>query len=287
MDERRCRDNVIIPETNQSSTHAPIATRKRSNPNENQGEVQCNCETGIIPAWLRAENALRLSYWNNSRGREVLKTCYTVPDSDNELTCFHLTDAKSVFFVRIMCSFFNPQKITIGCHGQNNKKCEFGTEVLGLVISSLTSIVKGSKSKIINLAKSGEKLKMEILNGSLHFSHTFPSDIKKFVQKNNMSAYLSPEDCHFNIPASEIDHLMETLLEASQFLGLKLDTITQRKRVFQTAVHELKQNQSMSSSQFAIKLFEIYYKMDLDPSQRYPISVILPEYYKMFSNVFE
>ena len=37
--------------------------------------------------------------------------------------------------------------------------------------------------------------------------------------------------------------------------------ITHREKVFETAVHELKQLQSVSSSQYAIKLFGIYYKM--------------------------
>ena len=69
---------------------------------------------------------------------------------------------------------------------------------------------------------------MEMANGSLHFSHTFPSDIKKFVQKNNLAAYLSPDDCHFNIPSSEIDHLLGALLDAIHFLKLKDDIITQR-----------------------------------------------------------
>ena len=75
-----------------------------------------------------------------------------------------------------------------------------------------------------------------------------------------MSAYLSPDDCHFNIPSSEIEHLLGTLLEAVQFLRLKYDNNAQRKN-FETAVHELKQLQSVSSSQYAIKLFGIYYKM--------------------------
>ena len=180
-----------------------------------------------------------MTHWKNSRARRVLKTRYTIPNTDNELSCYHLADAKSPFFVRIVCSFFNPQKIVIGCRGQNIKKCEFASPQLDLVISALTSIVKGSKSKTINLGNRGEKLKMEIANGSLHFSHTFPSDIKKFVQKNNMRPYLAPDDSHFSIPSSEIDHLMESLLEGTQFLKLKHDNIVQRKKVFEIAVHEL------------------------------------------------
>ena len=92
---------------------------------------------------------------------------------------------KSPISVRIVCSFFKLQKtIVIGCRGQNIKKCDFDPPQLDLIISALISLVKGSKSKTINLAIEGKKLKMEISNGCLHFfSHTFPSDIKKIVQK--------------------------------------------------------------------------------------------------------
>ena len=85
-----------------------------------------------------------------------------------------------------------------------------------------------------------------------------------------MSAYLFPDDCHFNIPSSEINNFMETLMEGVQFIRLLNDIIDQRKLVFEVAVHELKQTAvlrqneclSMDTSQFAIKLLEFYYSMD-------------------------
>ena len=127
---------------------------------------------------------------------------------------------------------------------------------------------------------------MEMANGSLHLSHIFPPHLKKYIQKNNMSPHLAPDDSHFNLPSSEIEHLIETLLEAVQFQRLTQDVASQRQKVFETAVDDVKHYQWMSSLQFAIKLFEIYYTMNLDPSEKYPISVVLPEYYKMFSCVF-
>ena len=191
-----------------------------------------------------------------------------------------------------MCSNFNPHKIIIGTRGLNNKKSEFASSHLDLLISALTSLLKGSKSKTINLGSRGEKLKMEIANGYLNFTHSYPSDIKKFIQKNNMNSYLAPEDCQFNIPISEIDNFMETLLDGVQFIRLQRDIIAQRKSVFEVSVHQLKQvaslrqNQilSMSTLQFAINLFEIYYSMNTPPAERYPFSVVLPEYYEMFCN---
>ena len=110
--------------------------------------------------------------------------------------------------------------------------------------------------------------------------------IKTFVQKNNMNSYIAPDDVHFNIPSSEIENLMDSLIDSIQFLKLKHVNSTQRKTVFDLALRELKHYQSMSTRQYAIKLFEIYYKLDLLPTEKYPISVIYPEYYRLFSNVF-
>ena len=287
--QRITTQDLMVPDSILHSTKLQIGKntkkRYRSESNENR-DGRSTAESVNMPAWVRAENALRMSIWNTSRGRKVLKTQYTIPETDDELTCYHLTDAKSPLFVRILCSFFNPQKITIGGKGNTNTKCEFPIQHLDLVISALTSIIKGSKSKSINIGKRGEKLKMEMVNGSLHLSHIFPPHLKKYVQKNNMSAHLAPDDSHFNLPSSEIEHLIEALLEALQFQRLTHDIASQRQKVFQTAVDDVKHYQSMTSLQFAIKLFEIYYTINLEPSERYPISVVLPEYYKMFSNVF-
>ena len=287
--QRITTQDLITPETNSEDNVNPIGespssivknTRKRRRGNDRYGS-----ECDNIPAWVRAINALRLSYWNTSKGRKVIKTRYIVPDTDGEISCYHLADKKRPFVVRIMCSFFEARKITIGYRGQNDKKCDFDIAHLNVVTEALSSILQGAKSKTINLSSTGEKLKMEISNGSLHFYHTFPSGIRKFVQKNNMPAYLSPDDCGFNIPASEIDHLMEALSDTFEFVKLKKNIDAQRKKVFMKGAFELKQCQSVNSSQFAIKLFEIYYKMELAPPERYPISIVLPEYYKMFSHV--
>ena len=276
---------------------SPIAihTRKRCRceSKENQGEPRYNSHSAKIPAWLRAENGLRLAYWNSTKLKKILNTCYNVPDTD-DLSCYHLAEGKFPYFVRIVCSGFDPHKIVIGSRGKNNKKCEFASSHLDLLISALTSLIKGSKAKTINLGSRGEKLKMEISNGYLNFAHTFPADIKKFVQNNNMGSYLAPDDCYFNIPSSEIDNFMTTLMDAVQFVRLQADIISQRKLVFEIAVRDLKQvavlrqNQclAMSTYQFAIKLFEIYYSMDFPPTERYPFSIVLSEYYKMLSNVF-
>ena len=294
--QRITTQDLTTPETYSEHNVKPIGEgassivkntrkRRRGDSMKNRGGDRYESECDNIPAWVRAINALRLSYWNTSKGRKVIKTRYIVPDTDGEISCYHMCDKKRPFVVRIMCSFFEPKKITIGYHGQKDKKCEFDIVHLDLVSAALTSILQGAKSKTINLSSRGEKLKMEMSNGFLHFYQTFPSGIKKIVQKNNMPAYLSPDDCGFNIPASEIDHLMEALSATFEFVKLKKDIDAQRKKVFMKGAFELKQRQSMSSSQFAIKLFEIYYKMDLAPPERYPISIVLPEYYKMFSHV--
>ena len=287
--QRITTQDLMTPDSIRHSTklQIPKNTKKRyrSDSNENR-DGRSPAESVDMPAWLRAENALRMSIWNTSRGRKVLKTRYSIPDTDDELACYHLTDAKSPLFVRILCSFFNPQKVTIGGKGNTKTKCEFPILYLDLVISALTSIVKGSKSKTINLGKRGEKLKMEMINGSLHLSHIFPPHLKKYIHKNNMNPHLAPDDSHFNLPSSEIEDLIETLLEAVQFQRLTLDIASQRQKVFQTAVDDVKHYQSMTALQFGIKLFEIYYTMNLEPSERYPISIVLPEYYKMFPNVF-
>ena len=287
--------DLTTPETNTSST--PLIgensrKRYRSGPKESQEEIEekvkektCICETANIPPWVKAENALRLSYWDYSRARKLLKNCYTIPDTNNELTCYKLSDNKSLFYVTILCSFFEPQKIIIGCHAGKGGKCEFDSSHLDQVVSALTSIIKGAKSKTINLGVRAGKMKMGLLNESLHFSHIFPSDIKKFVQKNNLAPYLIPEDSYFSLPYSEIKHLLNVLLEAVQFHRLKKDNVTQRTRVFQIAVNDLQQCKTMTPAQFAIKLFEIYYSLNLSPGEKYPISVVLPEYHKMFSNV--
>ena len=252
----------------------------------NQREDEADSKRIKIPAWLRAEDALRTYHWNTSKGRKILKTRYVVPQCDEELTCYHLTDAKTPFFVRILCAFLIPQKITIGAKGKLNKKCEFPLNQLDNVINALTSITKGSKSKTVHIGKRGEKLKFEMVNGSLNISQLFPPHIKKYAQKNNLGVHLAPEDTHFNLPASEVDHLLESALEALQFKKMTQNIASQREMVFENAVDGMRQCQSMSAEDFAVTLFQIYYKMNLEESERYPLSVVLPEYYKILKGSF-
>ena len=76
-------------------------------------------------------------------------------------------------------------------------------------------------------------------------------------------------------------------MDTISFVKLKRNITEQRQRVFELAVTELAAFQSMmTTSQYAIKLFEIYYKMALPLSERYPISVVFPNYYKLFDTVF-
>ena len=289
--------DLITPElyTECGSTQTKNPKKRcRSEPclSELNTKLNCVCDRNTIPAWLRAntippwvmaEDALRLSFWNNSKGRKILGTCYTVPDSHDNFTCYNMTNNKSLFYVRVLCSFFLPQKITIGCYGTNGGKCEFEDVYLDQVVSAVTSISKGAKSKTINLGSIRDgKMKIESVNGSLHFSRLYSNDSKNFVQKNDMSPYLVREDTKCTIPSTEIDHISDVLLDTVQFISMRRKNAHQRQTVFEIAARELRQSEPLSTAQFAIKLFEIYYGLDLPVEAKYPISVVLPEYYKLF-----
>ena len=97
-----------------------------------------------------------------------------------------------------------------------------------------------------------------------------------------MSPFLVKEDTKFTVPLTEIEHITEVLLDTVQFLRMKRKNAEQRKTVFQIAARELRQSEPLSNAQFAIKLFEIYYGLDLADEDKYPLSVVLPEYYKLF-----
>ena len=56
--------------------------------------------------------------------------------------------------------------------------------------------------------------------------------------------------------------------------------------VFENAVDGMKQYHSMSAQDFAVTLFQIYYKMNLEAAERYPVSIVLPEYYKILKGCF-
>ena len=288
--QRFTTQDLMIPDCVPSTAYPQIdpknQKRQRADSAVNQKGGEGESKSIKIPAWVRAEDALRTSLWNRSKTRKILKTRYVVPQREDELTCYHLTDAKTPFFVRILCAFFNPQKITIGAKGQINTKCEFSINQLDNVISALTSITKGSKSKTIHIGKRGEKLKFEMSNGSLNISQLFSPTIKKYAQKNNLGVHLSPEDSHFYLPASEIDLLLDSMLEALQFKKITENIASQRQRIFEDAVEGTKSNQSMSLQDFAVTLFQIYYKMNLDESVRYPVSIVLPEYHKTLKGCF-
>ena len=283
--------DLMVPDSIPLSTYPHIdkntKKRQREDSTGNRREEVPESKRIKIPAWVRAEDALRTCNWNTSKARKILKTRYVVPQCDDELTCYHLTDAKTPFFVRVLCSFFIPQKITIGAKGKLNTKCEFPMNQLDNVISALTSIAKGSKSKTIHLGKRGEKLKFEMGNGSINISQLFPPHIKKYVQKNNLGLHLAPEDTHFNLPSSEIDLLLESMLEALQFKKMTQNIASQRQRVFENAVDGMKQYHSISIQDFAVALFQIYYKMNLEEAERYPVSIVLPDYYKILKGCFK
>ena len=97
-----------------------------------------------------------------------------------------------------------------------------------------------------------------------------------------MSPYLVREDTKCTIPSTEIDHISDVLLDTVQFISMRRKNAHQRKTVFEIAARELRQSEPLSTAQFAIKLFEIYYGLDLPVDAKYPISVVLPEYYKLF-----
>ena len=288
--QRIMSQDLMVPDSIPSSMYPQIdkntKKRQRDESTGNQREELPDSKRVKIPAWLRAEDALRTCYWNTSKSRKILKTRYVIPQCDDELTCYHLTDAKTPFYVRVLCSFFIPQKITIGAKGKVNTKCEFPINQLDNVISALTSIAKGSKSKTIHIGKRGEKLKLEMANGSLNISQLFPAHIKKYVQKNNLGLHLAPEDALFNLPSSEIDLLLETMLEALQFKKMTQNIASQRQRVFESAVDSMRQCGSMSAQDFAVTLFQIYYKMNLEGEERYPVSIVLPEYYNTLKDCF-
>ena len=296
--QRITTQDLPVPESSMECTPALAKNPKkryRSEPciSELNKFEKCVCDNNTIaawlrantiPAWVKAEDALRLSFWNNSKGRKTLSTCYTVPDSHDDFTCYNMTNNKSLFYVRVLCSFFLPRKITIGCYSTNGGKCEFEDLYLDQVLSALTSISKGAKSKTINLGDRDGKMKIESANGSLHFSRLYSNDIKNFVRKNNMSPFLAREDTKFTVPSTEIDHITDVLLDTVQFLAMKRKNAHQRKTVFQIATRELRQSEPLTNAQFAIKLFEIYYGLDLADEDKYPLSVVLPEYYKLFAN---
>ena len=217
-------EDLINPETIQQPPPPPPLNEpdnRKKRLRHDSKEYQRCVESVNAPAWLRAENDLRKTYWNRSKARKVLKSQYIIPDTNEELSCYNMTDLKSPYFLRIVCSFLDPKKVTFGLRGPKSKKCEFESLYLDQIVAALTAIGKGAKTKTVNVGNRGGKLKFEVVNGCLSFSQTFPTDIKKFAQKNNMGGYLIPEDCNFNLPTSELDHLLETMLDTISFVKLK------------------------------------------------------------------
>ena len=119
--QRIMSQDLMVPDSIPSSMYPQIdkntKKRQRDESTGNQREELPDSKRVKIPAWLRAEDALRTCYWNTSKSRKILKTRYVIPQCDDELTCYHLTDAKTPFYVRVLCSFFIPQKIPIGAKG--------------------------------------------------------------------------------------------------------------------------------------------------------------------------
>ena len=61
---------------------------------------------------------------------------------------------------------------------------------------------------------------------------------------------------------------------------------SQRQRVFENAVDDMKQSHSMSALDFAVALLEIFYKLKFEETERYPVSIVLPEYYTILKPFF-
>ena len=119
--QRFATQDLMVPETiqplSESVNDQNTKKRMRCDSKENQRGVVNNSESDITPAWLRAENDLRLSFWNNSRGRKILKSRYVIPHTNEEVSCYNMTDLTSLFFMRVVCCFLNPQKIHLGLRG--------------------------------------------------------------------------------------------------------------------------------------------------------------------------
>ena len=105
--QRITTQDLMVPDSIPLSTYPHIdknnKKRQREDSTGNRREEAPESKRIKIPAWVRAQDALRTCNWNTSKARKILKTRYVVPQCDDELTCYHLTDAKTPFFVRVLC----------------------------------------------------------------------------------------------------------------------------------------------------------------------------------------
>ena len=99
--QRITSQDLIVPDSIPSTTYPQIDQKNKKrqwgDSAGNQREEDRESKSIKIPAWVRAEDTMRTSFWNRSKARKILKTRYVVPQCEDELTCYHLTDAKTPF----------------------------------------------------------------------------------------------------------------------------------------------------------------------------------------------
>ena len=250
-------------------------------------KLEIDEETEIQP-WIKASNHLRSMKWQQNALQKIHRTKFVQESSpNNEISLYYCSTSMNTFYVRINADAGIARKISIGTKGERPLKIEIDSYHLDNVISSLSSVMNGSTSKKINTGHKGEELTLETqADGSLKISNKFPSDTRDVIASRGMKDYHIQKNISFSVPKSEINILLESLLDTKRFSTFLKDLFDQEFKVFEEVqvFYRNKQHQHFSTKDYYLQCVEQFHTMETKEDNTYPIYLVLENFMKKYQN---
>ena len=266
----------------------PPPTSKGQHIRSAKRRLEIDEETEIQP-WIKASNHLRQMKWQHNALQKIHRTKFVQKDSapNNEISLYYSSTSMSTFFVRINADAGISKKVSIGTKGNRPLKIEFDSIHLDKIISSLSSVINGSIFKKLNIGVRGEELTLETQgNESLKISNNFPEDARKLFESRGMNDYHVQKNVSFSIPKSEVNTLMESLLDTKRFATFLKDLFEQEFRVFEQVQMFYKDKcGTFSTKEYYLKCVEIFHSMETQQEKQYPIYLVLENFMRKFEKM--
>ena len=160
----------------------------------------------------KTKNHLRVLAWRENPLSRIWNSKYSTNEKEgSENHLFFTSNYRNSFYVRITSSYRKPQKISIGSKSNKKHKVDFEVHYFDDVLTALTSIQNGSKSKKVEIENNRRSLNYKIGNhGELGIGSEYTS---------KMSDLFSEENAEFTIPKGEFIDFLDSMIKTKRIIG--------------------------------------------------------------------
>ena len=226
----------------------------------------------------KTKNHLRVLSWRENPLSRIWNAKYPTNEKEgSENHLFFTSNYRNSFFVRITSSYRKPQKISIGSKSNKTHKVDFDVQYFDDILSAITSIQNGAKSKKVDIENKRRSINFTIgSQGELSIESEYTSA---------MSDYFSDENTEFTIPEGEFTEMLDCMLETKRFIGFLNEINRQYKKVFEVVADYYAENDGRCHQKdYYLKVVEIFYNMKTTKENAYPLNLLLEQFTKHYAH---